>query len=28
MALWVSVPVRLAIGATQVWHDFAAWLIS
>jgi len=28
MALWVSMPVRFAIGATQVWHDFAAWLIS
>jgi len=21
-------PVRLATGATQVWHDFATWLIS
>lgn len=28
IALWLSFPVRFAIGATQVWHDFATWLIS
>ena len=28
IAVWISVPVRLAIGATQVWHDFATRLIS
>ena len=28
VALWISVPVRIAVGASQVWHDFAAWLVS